>query len=82
MKNHRTLNVCYSGPMKKNERSMKIIERWKKETHRSTNFYQLLKLGSFTRITGSGSAAVPTDHLLKSGLRPTENFTQGRAVGF
>jgi hypothetical protein len=44
MKNHRTLDDFHSGPMKKNERWMKIIQRWKKKTQRSTNFHQLLRL--------------------------------------
>jgi hypothetical protein len=38
MKNHRTLDDFHSGPMKKNERWMKIIQRWKKKTQRSPNF--------------------------------------------
>jgi hypothetical protein len=41
IKNHRTLDEIHSGPMKKNERSMKIIERWKKKTHRSLIFNHL-----------------------------------------
>jgi hypothetical protein len=46
IKNHRTLDEIHSGPMKKNQRSMKIIERWKKKTQRSPNFYQVLRLGN------------------------------------
>jgi hypothetical protein len=42
IKNHRTLDEIHSGPIKKNQRSMKIIQRWKKKTHRSPNFYQVL----------------------------------------
>jgi hypothetical protein len=46
MKNHRTLDDFHSGPMKKNERWMKIIQRWKKKTQRSPNFYQVLRVQS------------------------------------
>jgi hypothetical protein len=41
IKKHRTLDDFSSGPMKKNERWMKIIQRSKKKTQRSPNFYQL-----------------------------------------
>jgi hypothetical protein len=32
--------------MRKNQRSMKIIERWKTMTHPSPNFYHLLPVGA------------------------------------
>jgi hypothetical protein len=57
IKNHRTLDEIHSGPMKKNERSMKIIERWKKRTQRSTKSRSSLAAPNRIIITGRTVAA-------------------------